>query len=401
MLNGLLHSLIFLLSFLTVLGALVFIHEMGHYSVARLFKVSVERFSVGFGKPFVRWKAKNGTEWVISRIPLGGYVKFLGDAGAASNPDTEHLEKIRKNMDSKHGKDVWQSCLHFKPLWQRALVSLAGPAANFILAIVIYAMIVMKFGTYSFPAKIEAVFPGGAAEQAGFYSGDELVSINGEKISSRRDVMRIVTLSTGNELAVSILRAGKPIELSVTPVRKVKTDHIGGKFKVGQIGIQFVEPDKPNHKSYNIVQASKFGTHAVVDSVVSTGKYIGRIFTGKENGKALGGIIKIAAITGKTGIDASKFEGTIGQKISRTFWSLLELAAALSVGLGFANLMPIPVLDGGHLLFYGYEAVMRKPLSEKAQEVGFRVGFAVLITLFLVLTWNDIGYVSGLFNKAG
>jgi regulator of sigma E protease len=399
MLEMLLTWLIFAFSFVIVLSLLVFIHEMGHFSVARLFKVSVERFSVGFGKPIARWRAKSGTEWTIGRIPLGGYVKFLGDAGAASNPDSEQLEKIKAQMNEKHGKDAWKSCFHFKPLWQRTLVVLAGPMANFILAAAIYAGIALFLGIPYWKAKIDAVNPDTVAQSAGFLAGDEIQTINGKDANDWRRAIQIITLNAGENLEFVVDRDGVPIEISVVPQRKIKTDQIGGKFDGAEIGV--LPSRKYEMKNYNIIGASKFGVATVINSVSSTGKYIGRIFQGKENGKALGGIVKIGAITGKVGVDAASVEGSIGVKAKSMFVRLIELAAALSIGLGFANLMPIPVLDGGHLVFYGYEAVMRRPLSERAQEIGFRVGFAALLTLFLVLTWNDIGYVADLFNRTG
>jgi len=392
-------TLIFGLSFILVLSLLVFIHEMGHYSVARLFNVSVERFSVGFGKPIYQRTAKSGTLWSVGRIPLGGYVKFLGDAGAASNPDQEQLRKIKAEMNVKHGMNSWQSCFHFKPLWQRTLVVLAGPMANFILAALIYMGFAMFLGIPSRTAVVGSVTPDSVAEQAGFQIGDEILSINGDKIDNWRGVQQYVTLRSGEPLTILVDRQSENVELNVVPQRTTKRDMVGGKFEGGAVGI--VWGGTYSHEFYGPIRAAGFGAGTVVDSVSSTFLYIGRIFKGKEDGKALGGIVKIAAITGKAGMDASAVDGNVGVKAQALVLTLLELAAALSVGLGFANLMPIPVLDGGHLVYYGYEAVMRRPLSERAQEIGFRVGFAALITLFLVLTWNDIGYVPDLFDKTG
>ncbi|NNC38951.1 MAG: RIP metalloprotease [Acidimicrobiales bacterium] len=399
MIDMVVSTLIFGLSFIFVLSLLVFIHEMGHYSVARFFNVSVERFSIGFGKPLAKWTAKSGTQWMICRIPLGGYVKFLGDAGAASNPDQEQLKKIKAEMNDKHGQDSWKSCFHFKPLYQRTLVVLAGPMANFILAALIYMGFAMFLGIPSRTAVVGAVQPGTVAEAAGFQTGDEIRSINGDKIDKWRDLQQYVTLRSGEPLVIMVDREERQVELNVIPQRTTKTDMVGGKYDGGAIGI--VWGGSYSHDYYNLAEAAGFGVDTVVDSISSTFLYIGRIFKGKEDGKALGGIVKIAAITGKAGMDASAVDGSVAVKAQAMVLTLLELAAALSVGLGFANLMPIPVLDGGHLVYYGYEAVMRRPLSERAQEIGFRVGFAALITLFLVLTWNDIGYVPDLFDKTG
>jgi regulator of sigma E protease len=393
------NGLITVASFALVLGLLVFIHELGHYSVGRFFGVAVERFSVGFGKPILRYKAKSGTEWVVSRIPLGGYVKFLGDAGAISNPDTEELAKIKQEVDSKHGKNVWKSCLHFKPLYQRALVAFAGPMANFILAAVLFAGLAWGFGTNKRVAEIQEVIPGGPAARAEFLVGDKILTIAGKDAHSVNQVIQIITLNSGEDLKVTVQRGTGLVELQVTPEKRIKKDGIGGTMSGGVIDVKI--GGATIHTSYNIVQASRYGVENVGTTLAMTGKYIGRIFKGKENGKALGGPLKILAFTGKVSIMSSQVEGGIIVKLKIAFVSLLSLAATLSVGLGFANLMPIPVLDGGHLVYYGYEAVMRRPLSVRAQEIGFRMGFAVLITLFLVLTMNDIGYISSLFDNTG
>jgi len=399
MLQTILTTIIFIGSFAFVLGLVVFIHEMGHYSVARMFGVAVDRFSIGFGKPIYKRTAKSGTQWVVGRIPLGGYVKFMGDAGAASNPDTERLKKIKTEIDTKHGEQAWKTCLHFKPLYQRFLVVLAGPVANFILAAVIFAGPAFFVGDYKHTPKITSVTPDSAAQQAGFRVGDEFVSINGKTVDDTNTVAQMIELRSGSELSVVVERAGGLETLYVKPVRTEKIDGVGGKYEAGQIGVGFAGPY--THVTFDPMEASAHGVKKVYSSLANTGFYIGRIFQGKEDGKALGSIVKIGAITGKVGVMASQVEGGIGKKIKAMWLSLISLAAGLSIGLGFANLMPIPVLDGGHLMYYLYEAVMRKPLSEGAQEIGFRVGFAVLITLFLYLTWNDTGYVSGMFSKAG
>ncbi len=399
MLSHLASVLIGAFSFIFVLGVLVFIHEMGHYSIARLFGVAVERFSVGFGQPLWKRKAKSGTEWVIARIPLGGYVKFLGDAGAASNPDTEALEKIRAGLDAQYGQDAWKSCLHFKPLYQRALVAFAGPAANFIFAAFLFAVLALSFGTNSLAAKITNVRPGTAAAAAGLLPGDRIVAINNKKITEARQVAQIIAMRSGDNLQMKIERDGKLITLIATPKRVEARDGIGGKVKMGKLGVEL--GGEFTHKKYGLGQAAVFGVANVKDSLAGTFHYIGRIFRGKEDGKALGGIVKIAAITGKVGAKAATVEGGLSVRIKSYISQILWLAATLSVGLGFANLMPIPVLDGGHLLYYLYEAVMRRPLNARAQEIGFRVGAAVLLTLFVILTFNDFRYLPGLFEKAG
>ncbi|MCF6274243.1 MAG: RIP metalloprotease, partial [Robiginitomaculum sp.] len=355
MLEWIFNGLIGLFSFAFVLGLLVFIHELGHYSVGRFFGVAVERFSVGFGKPILRYKAKSGTEWVLSRFPLGGYVKFLGDAGAASNPDAEELAKIKAEMDSKHGKDVWKTVLHFKPLYQRALVAFAGPMANFILAAFLFMMLAWGFGTNHRAAQIGGVTPGGPAALAGFMPEDTILSINGKPMLDVNEVIQIITLNSGEQLSVQVQRGNEKVDLTVTPERRAKKDGIGGRMTGGMIDVAIGGANV--RKDYNLPQAAVYGVESVGTTLANTGKYIGRIFQGKEDGKALGGPVKILAITGKIGVMSANVEGSVGDRFRAFAVNLLSIAAMLSVGLGFANLMPIPGLDGGHLMYYGYEAV--------------------------------------------
>ncbi len=400
MLDLLLKWLVGGFSFILILTLLVAVHEWGHYITARIFGVAVQRFSIGFGKPIFKHRAKSGTEWVFARIPLGGYVKFLGDAGAASNPDVEELERIKQNIDGKYGAEAWKSCLHFKPLWQRALVAAAGPVANFVLAALLFAILAFSFGTNALTGvKVVEVLKGSAAEQAGFQKGDELLSIEGKKIKRANDVIQIVSLHSGDELKVRIRRDGKPIDILATPRRTVGQDGLGGKMEMGKLG--FAIGGKYVHEKYGLGRAGLYGIEQVKSVLSGTLTYFGRIFVGKENGRAMGGIVRIAAQTGKVGASAVSAKGGAVGKLKAWIYGVLMMSAVLSVGLGFANLMPIPVLDGGHLLYYGYEAIMRRPLSMAKQEIGFRIGLAVLLTLVIVLTVNDVGYVAGLFSKNG
>jgi len=388
---------IFVLSFLTVLGFLVFFHELGHYSIARMFNTSIERFSVGFGKPIKQWKLKNGEIWSIGRIPLGGYVKFLGDAGAASNPDRAQLEQIEANL-TQSGADV-SRCFHFKPLYQRVLIVLAGPMANFILAIIITAALAMKFGTLSFKSVIADVVPESAAYSAGLQAGDHLLSLDGKDVSTFEKLAPRVAVRSGVTMELVYQRDGEQKVVEITPQRKERRDFIGGQNEVGTLGVQIARDSSNVQRiNYGPVSALNYGVSDLFTTITTTGTYIGRIFTGEENGKALGGVARIATMTGKTAVDISNSEISRSEKLRNLVYTLLSLTAALSIGLGVANLMPIPALDGGHLVYYGYEALAGKPLSEQKQEFGFRIGFAILLTLMVVLTINDIGYIRSLFS---
>ncbi len=393
MLSFLFLAFLFVASFVIVLSFLVFFHELGHYSVGRLFGVAVERFSIGFGKPIAKWTAKSGTEWTISRIPLGGYVKFLGDAGAASNPDTERLEEIKSELAVEGKADQLEDVFHFKPLWQRALIVLAGPMANFILAVAIFALIAMTFGLPNSDSVVTDVIEDSAAEAAGFEIGDRILRMNGKDVSKTDRLIAYVSVRSGEIINAIVEREGREIELNVTPRRTIKEDFIGGKSEIGMIGVQTRAGELVKHGPISSIGQ---GWGQFSNIITSTGTYIGRIFVGKEDGSAFGGPLRIATYTGKSTVDIVKADITFSQKLRAVFYTLLSLAAAISVGLGVANLMPIPALDGGHLLYYGYEAVAGRPLSEQKQEYGFRIGLAVILTLFIYFTINDIGYISSI-----
>ncbi|WP_026942098.1 M50 family metallopeptidase [Hellea balneolensis] len=397
MLSGLGDTFIFMTSFLVVLSFLVYFHELGHYSVARFFNVAVERFSIGFGKPIAQWTAKNGTKWSIGRIPLGGFVKFLGDASGASNPDAEALEKL-KNEVRQEGDVPLDQIFHFKPVWQRILIVLAGPVFNFILAVGIFAGLGLAMGSYYVESKVGQVVPDSAAEAAGVKVGDKIMTMDGKDVSDFNELRRYVVLRSGNKIETIVERDGREVELFLTPRRVVEKDFVGGNSSAGKIGIGIAADAEQVPIKFNPIEAVGFGVAEVKDTIAMTGHYIGRIFTRKEDGKQLGSIVKIATMTGKSAVDAANADVPFSERIKMILLRLLTLAASLSIALGVANLMPIPVLDGGHLVYYGYEAVAGRPLSQKKQEIGFRFGFAVLLTLFVILTVNDIGYVASIFS---
>ena len=397
MLTGIIDTLIFLTSFVLVLSFLVYFHELGHYSIARFFNVAVDRFSVGFGKPIVQWTAKNGTNWSIGRIPLGGYVKFLGDAGAASNPDQEALDEIKSKFENNENVQL-EDIFHFKPLWQRALVVLAGPMFNFILAVFIFAGLGLALGSYTIESLVGEVMDGSAAEEAGILPGDRILMMDGKDVSLFSDLSRYVVLKSNSTIDTVLDRNGERITLALTPQRVEERDFIGGKSSTGRIGIRSSSDANVVQIKYNPLTAIGYGVNEVSDTIGMTATYIGRIFAGKEDGKQLGSVVKIATLTGKTAVDAARSEVGLGERLKLLTIRLLSIAASLSIALGFANLMPIPVLDGGHLLYYGYEAIAGRPLSQKKQEFGFRLGFALLLTLFVILTVNDIGYVASMFS---
>ncbi len=399
MLTFLFLALVFVTSFVLVLSFLVFFHELGHYSVGRFFGTAVERFSIGFGKPIVKWKAKSGTEWTVSRIPLGGYVKFLGDAGAASNPDTERLAEIKSELSEQGHAENIDNVFHFKPVWQRALIVLAGPIANFILAVFLFALLAFIFGTNETKSLVGNIAPGSAAEKAGVQSGDQFLTLNGADVSLYEDLRSYVAVRSGEALTAVVERDGRQVEFEITPQRTESRDAIGGKSNMGLLGISIPTENNSRHIEHGPVSAMGVGWNRFSNIMTTTGTYIGRIFVGKEDGSAFGGPLRIATITGKSTVDIVQADISFGDKMKYVFQTLLQLSAAISVGLGVANLMPIPALDGGHLLYYGYEAVAGRPLSEQKQEYGFRIGLAVILALFIYFTINDIGYTTDVFGS--
>jgi len=278
------------------------------------------------------------------------------------------------------------------------LIVLAGPMANFILAMIIFAALALGYGTRELQSIVLEVSPGGAAMEAGVQVGDRFLTLNGKDVSKSTDLITYVSLRSGVDLQARVARGEDVIEFNITPKRKDRRDFIGGKNAIGTIGVIVGGEDAEIRRRYNLVEATVYGAEQVAETIGATGTYIGRIFQGREDGKALGGVLRIATMTGSSAVQAAALDISTIDRIKAISLSLLSIGATLSIGLGVANLMPIPALDGGHLLFYGYEAVAGRPLDETKQEMGFRIGFAFLLTLLVILTWNDIGYIRSFFS---
>jgi regulator of sigma E protease len=359
----------YVVPFLFVLTIVVFFHELGHFLIARWCGVRVLVFSIGFGPEIVGFYDRYGTRWKISAVPLGGYVKFFGDENAASVPDHEAAATMSESERAV-------SFIH-KPVGSRAAVVAAGPIANFVLAIAIFAGVFMTVGKQSTSARVDAVQPASAAQAAGFQPGDLVLAIDGQKIDNFADMQRIVSVNAGEPLNVEVERGGVHVTLKATPQLKELKDSFGNVHRLGVLGIsRSMAPGDIKTEKANPLQAVVMGaqeTWFVVDRTLS---YIGGVFTGREAADQLGGPIRIAQVS--------------GQVASVGFVALIHLTAVLSVSIGLLNLFPIPLLDGGHLLFYGIEAARGRPLSERAQEVGFRIGLAIVVMLMIFATFNDI-----------
>jgi regulator of sigma E protease len=363
----------YLVPFLFVLSLVVFFHELGHFLVARWCGVRILVFSIGFGPEIVGFNDRYGTRWKIAAIPLGGYVKFFGDDNAASVPDTERLATMDE-AEKSHS-------FVFQPVAKRAAIVVAGPVANFLLAIVIFAGIFMFYGKQSMTARVDTVQPDSAAAAAGFQPGDLVMAINGSAIGDFADMQRVVGDSAGEPLDITVDRKGTQLVLKATPALKEIKDNFGNVHRIGILGItRSTAAEDLKFQPVPAPRAVWMGvqeTWFVVDRTLS---YIGGVVVGRESADQLGGPIRIAQMS--------------GQVATAGFVALLHLAAVLSVSIGLLNLFPIPLLDGGHLLFYGIEALRGRPLSERAQEVGFRIGLAIVLMLMIFATFNDIVHLA-------
>lgn len=359
----------YLIPFLFVLTIVVFFHELGHFLVARWCRIKVLAFSLGFGPELFGRNDSKGTRWKVSAVPLGGYVKFLGDDNAASAPDAEAVAA----MPEEERKQTFLA----QPVWARAAVVVAGPVANFLLAIVLFAGIFMVHGKQIATARIDSVQPGSAAATAGLKPGDLITAVDGQPIASFNDLQRIVGISAGEPLQITVDRAGQALVIPATPKMTELKDNFGNVHRLGVLGItRSVKPEDVVVEKAGPFKALWLGANETWFVTSRTLAYIGGVFTGREAADQLGGPIRIAQVS--------------GQVASAGMFALLNLAAILSVSIGLLNLFPVPLLDGGHLLFYGIEAVRGKPLSERAQEFGFRIGFAIVVMLMIFATFNDI-----------
>jgi len=354
---------------LFVFSLVVFVHELGHFLVARWCGIRVLVFSIGFGPELFGFNDRRGTRWKLSAIPLGGYVKFLGDDNAASVPDQAAMAQMSE-------ADRRESFPEQK-VGSRAAVVAAGPIANFLMAIVIFAGLAMVLGKPSTAARVDIVQPGSAAEEAGFQPGDVVLTINGRRIDSFTEMQRIVSLSAGEKLTVVVQRGATEVTLTAIPRMQEVKDPFDNVIRRGILGISR-SPD-PNERMYEPVSPVAAVTWGVTETwfvIEGTLTSIGRMFAGRESADQVGGPIRIAEVSCQV--------ATIGMA------ALLHLTAVLSISIGLLNLFPIPLLDGGHLLFYAIEKLRGRPLSDRAQEFGFRIGLAVVLMLMIFATYNDI-----------
>jgi len=360
----------FVLPFIILIIVVVFVHEYGHYYFARRYGVGVTDFSIGFGKELFGWNDKTGTRWKICLIPLGGYVKFFGDRNVFSQSDRDEILKKYKEEDRK-------KLFTLKPLYQRSLIVFGGPLANFILAVIIFLMINMFAGKDFTPAMIDEVKKDSPAYTAGLKKNDVILSIDNNDVKSILDVSKFITLSTAEFIDFEVSRYDQKILVKVRPDFIDSEDSLGNKVKKRMIGITLLPyNNNVNHKKLGPIKAMYYSLTEVYFVTTSTLKYLGTIITGKGDSSQLGGPIRIAKISGQV----AEF-GII---------PFLSMMAYISISLGLINLFPIPLLDGGHLMFYGIEKILGRPLSEKTQEGFFRIGMFLLLSLMFFATYNDL-----------
>lgn len=367
--------LLTILAFLLVIGPLVFLHEMGHYLAGRWFGVKAEEFSIGFGREIAGFTDKRGTRWKFGWLPLGGYVRFAGDMNPASQPSPEWLA-----LPAKERARTFQA----KPLWQRAIIVAAGPVANFIVAIVILSAFALAYGVNRTPSTVGSVLPGSAAEAAGLRPGDVVTSLGGRSVATYGDMVEYTQLRPNEPVRIEFERGGQALSIDAVIGERIEKDRFGNEYRIGRLGIG---PGEPVHESVGLLEAPIVGLDMTADVVRMTIDGLGQIITGRRSVAELGGPLKIAQVS--------------GERLAMGPTEFVFLIALISINLGFINLLPVPVLDGGHLLFYAVEAVRRRPVESQVMEWAFRGGLIAILALMLLVTLNDLGGFGVWRNLAG
>jgi regulator of sigma E protease len=358
------------IAFVCAIGPLVFFHELGHYLVGRLFGVGAETFSIGFGREITGWTDKRGTRWKVGWLPLGGYVRFVGDEHHAGEGEEPKAEQDPRSFAGK-------------PVWQRFLVVLAGPMSNFVLAIVIFAFFFAAFGIPRTPNVVTAVQQGSAAASAGIRNGDRIDAVDGQETRSFEDIQRIVSIHPGEEVTLRVVRDGRPETVRARLGIYEDQDRFGQKYRLGLLGVYGADRQLVSVPAASLIPEAARYTWVLT---ATTFEGLVQMITGRRSAKELGGPLKMAQVA--------------GQWASLGPFQFVQLLALFSINLGFINLLPVPVLDGGHLFFYAIEAVRRRPVSVRAQEWAFRGGLALLLALLLFTTVNDLGSF-GVWERLG
>ena len=384
-------ALAYLLPFLAVLTVVVTVHELGHFWAARACGVKVDRFSIGFGRAILKFRDKHGVDWRVGWLPLGGYVRFAGDESSASVPDHEDLKRLRAEVTAHEGATALREYFHFKPVWQRAIVVAAGPIANFVLAIGLFAILLMTVGETRSVMRVDQITPGSAAERAGFQVGDVVTRVDGRRVDSFESFKQYVVVRGGAPITFTVQRGERTLVINAAPEKKVVEDELGVPTEMGVLGlVNQRRAEDVSRERMGPLEAVVGGAQRTWDVLETTVVYLGRMIRGEVSSDQIGGPLRIGHTAGGVAQMAADGGGPTWERALSVLVALTGLTAVLSVGIGFMNLLPVPVLDGGHLLFYAYEAVARRPLAARVQEAGYRLGLALLLGLMLFATWNDI-----------
>jgi regulator of sigma E protease len=378
---------------LIIVSVIVSFHEYGHYAVARLFRTRIERFSVGMGKVVLRRTDRRGVEWCVSALPVGGYVKFAGDDNLTSmSPSAEELEAARAAITAREGPAAVGDYFHFKPLWQRFLIILAGPAANFVLSIAIFMAVFMALGDARVPATVTRIAPDSPAAAAGFRLGDTILKIDNHVVEDNDDARMLILLRADTPIRVLVERQGQQVTLTATP-RRVRLDPTGRDptSTGGQLGVEL--SGKEIVTRVGPIRAAQLGVRQTWEVLDTNLTYIGRIFAGKENGNQIGGLIGMTKVAGDATAQLAEAPVPLYAKIVNGVLAAAQMTAFVSVAIGFVNLMPLPPLDGGHLAFYLFQAVTRRPVSAAFQNAAFRIAIVLVIGLMLFAAWNDLNHI--------
>jgi regulator of sigma E protease len=342
---------------------------MGHYLVGRWCGIGVKAFSIGFGPELAGFTDRRGTRWKLSAVPLGGYVKFTGDMNATSTPDADEIEALTE--------EERRVAFHTQPVWKRFLTVLAGPMFNFLLTIAVFAVMFSVYGRPVSEPMVAEVVAGSVADEAGFRQGDRFVMVDGNRIETFGDVQRVVSGRAGDALVFVMLRDGREVTLKATPRLTEQEDALGNKVKIGILGVvNNQEYGQPRIVEYGPVEALGEAVGETGSIIARTGQFLKRFAFGREDKCQLGGPVRIAKMS--------------GQAAERGFVWLVQLVALLSVGIGFLNLLPIPPLDGGHLVFYAIEAALRRPVPERVMDVVYRTGLLMVLIFMGFVIWNDV-----------
>lgn len=360
----------YVVPFLVVLTVIVFVHEMGHYLVARWNGIAIQTFSIGFGPELLGFNDRHGTRWRLSAVPLGGYVRFVGDMNATS-------ATVDKDVIENASPELREQLFVNKNVWRRIAVVIAGPAANIIFTFLVLYALLLGYGRYTYPAIIDETLPGSVAQAAGLAAGDKVVSVDGYAVRSFDDFQRLVATAPERPVTIVVDRGSLQQSFTLTPEAAEMVDNFGNKHRVGRIGVsRTIDPNDVVHYRPNPVEAFGMTFEEIRFIVDRTVAFLGDFFVGRGDLEQLGGPVKVARVSGEV--------ATLG------IVPLINLMALLSLNIGVFNLLPVPMLDGGHLMYYLAEVIRGRPLSERIQEIGYRFGLAIVFVLMIFTLFNDI-----------